>query len=244
VAADKRPEVALAAFKMPAPQPLSSQEVIESGQGTISRVFGAMQSLEDSSLRKNKAGINRLAASSFDREAWITVITRLSTRAPAALDSRLGSLKYENELPKVSLSDTIRESLYLYVLEDFRRRIDIAVAWLCEEWYNDQIQQKLGQGNVLHYERWVLRLLDGMIPYLDARDKVLTRFLSEVPGLTMEMLDRVKNLCRDPVMVNLALTSLLYLVMMRPPVRNMALDAVEDVWRTCEYIIPDDIIPC
>jgi symplekin len=46
----------------------------------------------------------------------------------------------------------------------------------------------------------------------------------------------VKGLCRDPAMVNLALTSLLYLVMMRPPVREIALDAVEDVWRTCKYI--------
>lgn len=48
------------------------------------------------------------------------------------------------------------------------------------------------------------------------------------------MLERVKGLCRDPAMVKLALTSLLYLVMMRPPVRELALDAVEDVWRTCK----------
>jgi symplekin len=75
-----------------------------------------------------------------------------------------------------------------------------------------------------------------VLPYLDARDKFLTRFLSEVPSLTAEMFDRVKGLCRDPAMVRLALTGLLYLVKMRPPVRELALDAVEDIWRTCECL--------
>jgi symplekin len=131
----------------------------------------------------------------------------------------------------------LANSLQAYVLEDFRKRIDIAVAWLCEEWYNDRVQLKLGPNTPLHYEKWVLRLYDGFAQYLDGRDKILTRFLSEIPAVSTELLDRVKLLCRDPALVNLALTSLLYLVMMRPPVREIALDTVEDIWQRCRFYL-------
>ncbi|KFY18673.1 hypothetical protein V493_08428 [Pseudogymnoascus sp. VKM F-4281 (FW-2241)] len=235
---DRPPVVSLGPFTMPEPQALTSEEVMENGKNTVARVFSVMQTLEDPALKKNKAGINRLAASTYDREAWVTIVTRLATRAPAGLEDTAGIVKSEGGDAKVTLGDNIRDALYLYVLEDFRHRIETAVAWLCEEWYNDRIQEKAGAVTTSHYDKWVLRVLDGMMPYLDARDKVLTRFLGEIPRLTAEMLERVKGLCRDPAMVNLALTSLLYLVMMRPPVREIALDAVEDVWRTYDDAKP------
>ncbi|PQE24681.1 hypothetical protein CJF32_00006963 [Rutstroemia sp. NJR-2017a WRK4] len=233
-------DVALGPFALPPPPPLSAEEAALVGQGTVSRVFGVMQTLDESTARKTKVGINRLAASAYDRDAWITIITRLATRAGAGLEEPTEAVKVEaSDSQRITLSNTIRESLYLYVLEDFRKRIDIAVAWLCEEWYNDKVQMKLGGDSaVLHYEKWVLKVLDGILPYLDARDKVLTRFLSEIPGLSLEVLDRIKGLCRDPAMVNLSLTSLLYLVMMRPPVRDQALDAVEDIWDTYDDAKP------
>ncbi|KAF4634018.1 hypothetical protein G7Y89_g4091 [Cudoniella acicularis] len=234
----KAPNMALGHFTLPPPPPLTTEQVTQIGQGTVSRVFGVMQTLEEPG-KKPKAGVNRLAASAYDRDAWITIITRLATRATAGLEEGSDVVQVESKDPAtLSLSNTIRESLYLYILEDFRKRIDIAVAWLCEEWYNDKVQMTLGAESVFHYEKWVLKVLDGILPYLDARDKVLTRFLSEIPGLSLDVLARVKSLCRDPAMVNLALTSLLYLVIMRPPVREIALDAVEDIWNTYEDAKP------
>lgn len=235
-------DVGLKHFNLPPPPPLTPEEAAQIGQGTITRVFGVMQTL-DEPAKKIKSGMNRLAASAYDRDAWITILTRLATRASAGLEEPAGPVKVESDAEARSLSNTIRESLYLYILEDFRKRIDIAVAWLCEEWYNDKVQMKLGEEAVLHYEKWVLKLLDGIVPYLDAKDKVLTRFLSEIPGLSQDVLTRVKGLCRDPAMVNLALTSLLYLVMMRPPVREITLDAVEDIWNTCGSSLPSRATP-
>lgn len=235
----KAPDMAPGNFMLPPPPSMTSDEVAQIGQGTVSRVFGVMQTLEEPG-KKSKAGLNRLAASACDRDDWITIITRLATRSVAGLEES-DPIKPESDGTSFSLSNKIRESLYMYVLEDFRKRIDIAVAWLCEEWYNDKVQMKIGEQAVLHYEKWVLKVLDGILPYLDARDKVLTRFLSEIPGLSLEVLTRVKAICRDPAMVNLALTSLLYLVMMRPPIRELALDAVEDIWNTCKFSIFDDI---
>ncbi|KAJ8071135.1 hypothetical protein OCU04_001475 [Sclerotinia nivalis] len=237
---EKVANVALGPFTLPPPPSLNAEEAALVGQGTVSRVFGVMQTLDEPVARKAKAGINRLAASAYDRDAWITIITRLATRAGAGLEEPSEAVKLESpDVERLSLSNTIRQSLLVYILEDFRKRIDIAVAWLCEEWYNDKVQMKLGDGSaVLHYEKWTLKVLDGISIYLDAKDKVLTRFLSEIPGLSPEVLNKIKGLCKDPTMVNLSLTSLLYLVMMRPPVRELALDAVEDIWNTYENAKP------
>lgn len=234
----KAVDMALGPFRMPPPPPMTHEQTLEFGQGTVARVFGVMQTLEEPSSKKSKAGINRLAASTYDQAAWITVLTRLATRATAGLESLPSVVKSENdaqfEAGQSSLSNRIRENLEMYVLEDFRKRIDIAVAWLCEEWYNDKIQMRVNEATILHYEKWTLRLLDRIIPYLDSKDKILMRFLSEIPELGMEVMNRVKGLCRNPEMVTLALTSLLYVVMMKPPAREMALNTMEDIWKNCK----------
>lgn len=188
---------------------------------------------EPSSTKKPEAGLNRLAASNLDRNAWITLITRIATRAPSGLEDNSHSNRIKKEDDDSdsmiisqrhgsSLSDSIRESLYVYVIEDFRRRIDTAIGWLNEEWYNDQIQLQQQQqhhrqrqhhepaAGSPQYEGLALRILDGILPYLDARDKLFTRFVSELPGITQAVLERVKSLARDPERVGLAVNTLQY----------------------------------
>ncbi|KAE9373236.1 hypothetical protein N431DRAFT_482325 [Stipitochalara longipes BDJ] len=233
------PDMALGHFTLPQPPPLTTLQATEVGQGTVSRVFGVMQTLEEK-MKKTKGGINRLAASSFDRDAWITILTRLATRTFTGLDNTEEEIKADpSESEQQSLANMIRESLYLYILEDFRKRIDIAIAWLCEEWYNDKVQVKVNESAVLHYEKWVLKIMDGMIPYLDASDRnVLVRFVSEIPGLSSGVLERLKGLCRDPATVTIALTSLLFLTMQKPPAKKMVLGVVEEIWDTYEDARP------
>ena len=217
-------EVALGPFKLPQPPPMTAEETHNIGKGVVAKVFDKMDRLEETSVsRRQKPGLNRLAGSNYDKEAWVTVITRLATRTSAGSDegsdgeedskavSRKGSYEY-------SLSEMIRERLAQHIREDFRSRINIAIAWLNEEWYNDQIQ-KQAAGNVQegkvalqpkqHYERWMLKVLDGIIPYLDAKDKLLIRFLSEIPEVNEKVLERVKGLARDPERVQLAVNTLL-----------------------------------
>ncbi|GME54767.1 Armadillo-like helical protein [Neofusicoccum parvum] len=211
-ALDRAPDMALGTFNLAPPPALTEQETIEYSKGTINRVFGIMTALDDPNRGKaQKHGFNRLAASSYDRDAWVTVITRLATRASAGLDG--GPVKSEDgEVAgkgAFSISNAIRDSLYIYVLEDFRRRIDVAISWLSEEWYNDRLQSEASEVEpTLHYEKWALKVLDGILPYLDAKDKVLIRFLSEVPELVSGMLDRVKGLARDPERIILAVNAI------------------------------------
>ncbi|KAL9085782.1 MAG: hypothetical protein Q9165_007414 [Trypethelium subeluteriae] len=237
------PEVALGPFRLPTPSPMTEEENEACGKVTIRRLFGTMAELDERAPAKTtQLGFNRLAASNHDRDAWVTMITRLASRPSAGLEEADPAIKSEDDYAsntnrkRRSLSDMIRDSLYLYVVEDFRRRLGVAISWLNEEWYNDRIQV-LGNGNgsgpvPKQYEKWALKVLDGIVPYIDANDKSrVIQFLSEIPELTTNMVDRVKSLAGDPERVALTTQALLYLAMFKPPVRDMAIDALEDLWR-------------
>ena len=216
-------EISLGPFKLPQPPPLTTEIAEQMGKGTISRVFSLMNVLDEPSVaRRPKPGLNRLAGSNYDRESWVTVITRLASRASARLDDEDSDTEdpkaiVQQRAPVPSLSDGIRETLWKFVLEDFRTRIPIAITWLNEEWFNDRMQQQAAaqQENdgssarpKQHYEKWMLKVLDGIVPYLDAKDKLLIRFLSEIPTVSEKVLLRVKNLAKDPERIQLAVNAL------------------------------------
>jgi symplekin len=228
--------LALKSFHLHQPSALTPEAALTAGNGTVTRVIEMMKTMEEPA-KKSKAGFSRLAASSGNRDSWMTILARLATRSVAGLEET--TIKDEDgSLAHHSLSSNIRDVLYSYVMEDFRKHIDVAVSWLCEEWYNDKLQQKKGGDRPLYYEKCCLRLIDGFLPYLHPQDKVLTRFLSEIPDLNKNVLSRVKHMCRDPSVVQLALTSLLYLIMMRPPAKEIALDTVQDIWTEFEEARP------
>lgn len=243
-------ETAITTFRMPAPEPLTEKEALENGEHTINRVISDLKEMTKAepvtAIKTQHAGLNRLAGSMGDKDAWVTILTRLATRSCAGLENQDPEVKMETGPMKMRLSDTIRERLYMYIFgedteTDWRLRIDVAVSWLNEEWYNEKVLSKSGlplpvppQGYDSHYDKWALKILEGMMPYLEEKDKALTRFLGEIPRVNGKLLEKVKRLCRDPVMVPLAVTALLYLVMMKPPSREVALDTVEEVWVECK----------
>ncbi|KAI7368744.1 hypothetical protein KC354_g2447 [Hortaea werneckii] len=180
-------------------------------------------------------------------------------------------LKKRNQSPSpFHLADRIRAALRDYVTSGFRQRIDVGIAWLNEEWYADRLALCHRQSkhntpstsdentsttttrssrpslhhlpNYLHHS---LALLDALTPYLDVKDgRFLIRFLSELPQLGVPHLTRISKLADDPDRVAMAVQAFLYLVMFRPPVRGICLDAVEELWRAngdaktgCERIL-------
>ncbi|KAK3072794.1 hypothetical protein LTR53_006166 [Teratosphaeriaceae sp. CCFEE 6253] len=204
------------------------------------------------------------AALGQEREGWVTLLIRLATRSTAFTpllpadeereEEGEGVVKQEGEdrtLAKRTskgtngfiLADGIRQALLDYIMEDFRRRIDVAIAWLNEEWFADRLAFA-SPSSLSHtitppmsalpnYPATLLHVLDTLCPYLDhTKDtRTLIRFLSEIPDLDPRVLDRVVKLADDPERGGMACQALLYLVMFRPPVREWALDAVEALWR-------------
>lgn len=226
----------LKTFNLPSAQQLVPELALSAGSGVVARVLEMSKSVDEPG-KKSKPGFLRLAASAGSRESWMTILTRLATRSSAGLEGSLVKDEDGDKKGPGALSDVIRDVLYNYVMEDFRKHLDVAVSWMCEEWYNDKMQSKAGGDGSHNYEKCTLRLVDGFIPYLHPQDKVLTRFLSEIPELNQTILSRVKSMCKDPSVVQLALTSLLYLVMMRPPIKEIALDTVQDIWTECKSCV-------
>jgi symplekin len=267
--------VSLGPFVLPQPPPLSEEEAGEIGRSAVARVFGMLNASEASPApakgqSQQKLGFARLAGSTFDRDAWSVLLARLATRAPAGLANDPQAKGDSVVRRQTTIADSIRETLYRYILEDFRARINIAIIWLNEEWYNDRMQMKSAADQrgesepdqesepivSLNYDTWVTRLLDGFLAYLDGRDiKVLVRFLSEVPEITIAITQRVASLAKDPERVNLCVQSLMYvtfphahrlvltnflpryLIMFRPPAREMCLNTVEDVYQKCKNFL-------
>ena len=264
-------ELALGPFTLPPPPAISQEEAREIARTTLDRVFGMAIAADDSSsIKRRLTGMNRLAGSNYDRDAWIVLVTRLATRGSAGLTiEEEGSSSVSRDIVKpdkhpTDLSDTIRENLWKYIMDDFRLRMPIAIAWLNEEWFNDKMQQKAYESRQKedekqrppkqYYESWTQRILDSVLPFIDAKDKLLIRFLSEIPAVSEQVLERVKSLARDPERVDLAVKALQYvlvlpqclqsasltylaryLIIFKPPARDLCIDALEDLWRNCKF---------
>jgi len=205
---------------------------------------------ENHKSKITKSGFNRLAATDYGRDAWITILSRLATRASAGLDDPDEGIKDEYAVKStkgsVSISDAVRDGLYDYIIHDWKKRIDVAISWLNEEWYNDQVlaqSLKSSQNGVNghtssnsdtpkgNYQRCALRMFDGILGFVEHTDKILLRFLSEIPALDHEILSRLKTMAKDPERIDLACTSLQYLYMFRPPVRTMVVDTLAEMWQ-------------
>ena len=241
------PEINLGPYKLPQPPQMTPAETIEVGKATISRVFGMMNTLPDPPVKKPQRSLYQPSVGPMDKEKWTTLMIRLATRSTAGLEGdEEGTI--QSELQKLSqmskedysMPDSIRETLRTYILEDFRDRMPTAVKWLTEEWITDKIQEMPTTVSPLTGERsrrvprypvWSLRLLDGMLPYLDAKDhKHLIRFVGEIPGIDRDILNRVKSLAKDPERVKMSVDALHYLCLLRLPVRELALDVLMELY--------------
>ncbi|KAJ9628275.1 hypothetical protein H2204_009392 [Knufia peltigerae] len=239
-----QPAIELGPFELPKPPPLTGAEVATLSDQTVGHVFQLVTSLDAAGQAhpKTKVGFNRLAASTNDRDSWITILVRLATRAPSCLedlahslsdDENAGAIVKLEDIEAPNVANRIRQTLFMYILDDFRSRLNIAISWLSEEWYADKMTAKTHPElqHLPNYNRWVLRILDRLLPYLDARDRnLLIRFLSEIPSINQELLNRVKSLARDPERLSMCILSMQYLLMMRPPVRNLVLDTIQSIW--------------
>jgi symplekin len=241
-----QPAINLGPFELPKPPPLTTDEVEVVSDQSIAHVVQLITSLDNAGQVqvKQKSGLNRLAASTNDRDSWVTILIRLATRAPSGLDdltnnllddpdsNKLIKLEHQN-VEELNAANRIRQTLFMYILDDFRQRLNLAISWLTEEWYADKMAAKTRPElkDLPNYSRWVNRVIDRLLPYLDARDKnLLIRFLSEIPSIDREILDKIKTLARDPERISMCILSMQYLLMMRPPSRDLVLDTIETIW--------------
>lgn len=84
--------------------------------------------------------------------------------------------------------------------------------------------------NTPNYNKWTGKVLDSIIPFLEANDrKIFIRLLSDLPSLNEELISRIKSLCQDPIRIKLGFLSLQYLIMYRPPVKQGCINLLQEM---------------
>jgi symplekin len=188
------------------------------------------------------------APTNHDRTPYLQFLVRLATRVPIGLeveDEKTNAMGY-------NYADAIRERLLQYVMQGWKTRIDVAITWLTDEWMTDTVvaQEKAKKTSkcadeakengakkemdLPHYTRWLHKLLDELSAFIGAElpeVKILIRLLSEIPHVSREVIEKVKRLAEDPERIGLVVPALRYLVLYRVPVREMCLDAMENMYR-------------
>lgn len=155
------------------------------------------------------SGLHRILGATWDRETWSAVTTRLASRA-ALTKSSVASKLIHDFCP----ADHLREQFLAHSTGNFRDNMDFCSSWLNEEWYASLIKQEDSLSPeaplVYDYEYWTNKVLDAVLPFLDAGDRFFMRFVSELPVLTDGMITKLRTLCVDPDRAQLGYTTLQY----------------------------------
>ena len=249
-----QPDLTLGPFELPKPPPLSEEQVSLVAKQTIDRVLGMVATAEGTAVTRQKLGLNRLAASSNDRDSWVTMMIRLATRAPSGLEdlvaeSDSGSNNFKEDpafspVDTPSIANGVRHTLFAYILQDFRARLNHAIIWLNEEWYAERLASKDKRSpnasvsdsvDLPTYTHFSTLFLRTILPYLDARapqdTRLLIRFLSEIPSISSSIVTLVESLAEDPERISMCVMALQYLVLLRPPIKEQCLDVMVRLWR-------------
>jgi hypothetical protein len=171
------------------------------------------------------AGNDTLAASRF---GWMLMVVRLVTRSGEH-------------------TEFLKMRFLAYILQDFKARMDLALLWLHEEYYQDECHDI--QADSVNYNEWCKKILDALrdgletgkeegevAGGLDPKDRSFTRFLVEIPVLGDFALNRIKEYCVDPerlvtpsnTRMLLGIATLRDLMVFRPAVRQICTDSLLD----------------
>lgn len=149
-------------------------------------------------------GAQKTIGKIWDKDAWTATITRLVTRGIEHDAVR----KSENEVEVPQFADLFRARILAYVSQSFRERMDFCTVWLNEEWYSASLNEETTSKTPTSYMVWTNRVLDTILPYLEAKDRIFMRFLSDLPELDLTMIKKLRTLCVDPDRALLGYTTL------------------------------------
>ena len=222
-------EMAIVHFELPVPDKLSPQSIKQEFQASVDRILQSIHTMDKSishraGISSKSATLDSLAITEWDKEAWVTILSRLSSRA-------LSSPPNSSSPASADLSNILRERLFEYIMINFRDHMDLATSWLTEEWYNDQ----LFPGPAGVYEKWAGRILDNILPFIEAKDakdrRIFLRFWGDLPLVTENHVNKLKILCLDPERQELGFATIKYLLLLRPPAREACIELCVDLYR-------------
>ncbi|XP_032870398.1 symplekin [Amblyraja radiata] len=101
-----------------------------------------------------------------------------------------------------------------FILEDIRNRVDLAFAWLYQE-YNLYLSH-WPNGMLDNYDACLTSLLSGLQEKPDQKDGLFTKLVLEAPCITDNALEVIRRYCEDETRIYLGMSTLRDLVFKRP----------------------------
>ncbi|GAA5867661.1 hypothetical protein JCM1840_006647 [Sporobolomyces johnsonii] len=152
---------------------------------------------------------------------WIPLVSRLITRGlESALEEGEGEEVDEEAMMR---GERLRQVLFAYVTADLQPRMELARLWLNEEWYAS-VRRKQTQNRP--YDRWLRRLLEHVCTHSSNADKALYQFMMDLPEIPADEMSRLESMCLNPDQMQLGFSTLRELAILRPSVRQAALDVL------------------
>ena len=199
------------------PKPMTSEYKLE----MCKRIVKKIMSVKENTLSPQLTGstidspLDQIKLLDWNNnESWYHILIRLATRGT-------------NISPEIS--NMIREELLAYILTDFQNNISIVIEWLNEEWYSTYIL-KLGDSEVNDYEKWSLKILEDLVPFMENQHRrIFIRLMSELPRLEQAHFEKTKPILLDPGRSALGFQTLKFLIMFRAPVKDTIKVLLEEV---------------
>lgn len=194
------------------------------------------ENVEDVTTMETAAGGNQMPHA----QLWTVLITRLATRGLDEYTSLVDDGNEERRLSLKQQSDSIRELMLQFILEDFAHRTEFALQWMAEEFHcflmlkkrNNLI--KVGESS---YSFWLQKITAAVIEKMDSKDKTLYEFLSRIPQLTDSVIGTIQSLCLDKTKMAAGFTMLRDLAIHRVPARTMICSYLLGLARNVEKMI-------
>ncbi|XP_078287131.1 symplekin isoform X2 [Rhinoraja longicauda] len=101
-----------------------------------------------------------------------------------------------------------------FILDDIRNRVDLAFAWLYQE-YNLYLSH-WPNGMLENYDECLTSLLSGLQEKPDQKDGLFTKLVLEAPFITDNALEVIRRYCEDETRIYLGMSTLRDLVFKRP----------------------------
>jgi len=218
--------IAISHFGLPIPEPLPETSLRQEFLSSVDRILLSVRTIDQTTshragLANKSATLDSLAFTEWDKDAWITLLSRLSARGLTDPD--------DEQSP---LANVLRERLFEYIMINFRDHMDLTISWLTEEWYNESLLSTPPTASV--YVKWASRIFDNVLPFIEnsAKDsRLFIRLLGDLPSLAGVHIQKLRILCLDPERQKLGFTAIKYLLLLRPPAREDCVELLVDLWR-------------
>ncbi|KAM6288742.1 LOW QUALITY PROTEIN: symplekin [Aegotheles albertisi] len=108
----------------------------------------------------------------------------------------------------------LKSEVLAFILEDIRGRLDLAFAWLFQE-YNVYLSRG-PPGGLERYNECLIGLLSGLQEKPDQKDGIFTKVVLEAPLITESALEVIRKYCEDESRTYLGMSTLRDLIFKRP----------------------------